>query len=185
MCSQLAALQFLPYAIRNNRTPLNQSAFINFAWYMIIYYQVPSFKIQTDILQVLKVSDEHLGETNTEKRVKYQPVFQKNAPDNFYLSSNIFVRNTMRTTVESFSLDHLNQPGLFCKNRPFTRADRSCNRLLSTLKFHKPIFKFFSRFATLIFEEYLKSGFDVKALRAFRVLRPLRLVSGVPSKCDT
>jgi hypothetical protein len=26
-------------------------------------------------------------------------------------------------------------------------------------------------------------GFDVKALRAFRVLRPLRLVSGVPSKC--
>lgn len=26
-------------------------------------------------------------------------------------------------------------------------------------------------------------GLDVKALRAFRVLRPLRLVSGVPSKC--
>lgn len=25
-------------------------------------------------------------------------------------------------------------------------------------------------------------SFDVKALRAFRVLRPLRLVSGVPSK---
>nr|AAC63050.1 voltage-gated calcium channel alpha-1 subunit [Cyanea capillata] len=36
-------------------------------------------------------------------------------------------------------------------------------------------------FASMIFEEYLKSGFDVKALRAFRVLRPLRLVSGVPS----
>ena len=30
---------------------------------------------------------------------------------------------------------------------------------------------------------YLRiKGFDVKALRAFRVLRPLRLVSGVPSK---
>uniref|UniRef100_A0A8C0VFW2 Voltage-dependent L-type calcium channel subunit alpha n=1 Tax=Cyanistes caeruleus TaxID=156563 RepID=A0A8C0VFW2_CYACU len=28
-----------------------------------------------------------------------------------------------------------------------------------------------------------KGGFDVKALRAFRVLRPLRLVSGVPSAC--
>lgn len=27
-------------------------------------------------------------------------------------------------------------------------------------------------------------GFDVKALRAFRVLRPLRLVSGVPSKSN-
>lgn len=27
-----------------------------------------------------------------------------------------------------------------------------------------------------------KDTFDVKALRAFRVLRPLRLVSGVPSK---
>ncbi|GBM85171.1 Voltage-dependent calcium channel type D subunit alpha-1, partial [Araneus ventricosus] len=26
----------------------------------------------------------------------------------------------------------------------------------------------------------MKDGFDVKALRAFRVLRPLRLVSGVP-----
>lgn len=25
-------------------------------------------------------------------------------------------------------------------------------------------------------------GFDIKALRAFRVLRPLRLISGVPSK---
>ena len=30
---------------------------------------------------------------------------------------------------------------------------------------------------------YMKiEGFDVKALRAFRVLRPLRLISGVPSK---
>jgi len=28
----------------------------------------------------------------------------------------------------------------------------------------------------------MRDGFDVKALRAFRVLRPLRLVSGVPSK---
>jgi voltage-dependent calcium channel L type alpha-1D len=28
----------------------------------------------------------------------------------------------------------------------------------------------------------MKEGFDVKALRAFRVLRPLRLVSGVPSE---
>lgn len=28
----------------------------------------------------------------------------------------------------------------------------------------------------------MKEGFDIKALRAFRVLRPLRLVSGVPSK---
>lgn len=29
------------------------------------------------------------------------------------------------------------------------------------------------------------AGLDVKALRAFRVLRPLRLVSGVPSACRT
>lgn len=34
-------------------------------------------------------------------------------------------------------------------------------------------------FVTMIFEEYIEV--DVKALRAFRVLRPLRLVSGVPS----
>ncbi len=28
---------------------------------------------------------------------------------------------------------------------------------------------------------FIPKGFDIKALRAFRVLRPLRLVSGVPS----
>jgi len=33
---------------------------------------------------------------------------------------------------------------------------------------------------SIVLDAYLK-GFDVKALRAFRVLRPLRLVSGVPS----
>ncbi|XP_046683031.1 muscle calcium channel subunit alpha-1-like isoform X6 [Homalodisca vitripennis] len=32
-----------------------------------------------------------------------------------------------------------------------------------------------------LLQSLLKEGFDVKALRAFRVLRPLRLVSGVPS----
>ncbi|XP_058807730.1 muscle calcium channel subunit alpha-1 isoform X4 [Phymastichus coffea] len=32
-----------------------------------------------------------------------------------------------------------------------------------------------------ILAAFMKEGFDVKALRAFRVLRPLRLVSGVPS----
>lgn len=30
-----------------------------------------------------------------------------------------------------------------------------------------------------------KGGFDMKALRAFRVLRPLRLVSGVPSESSS
>lgn len=33
-----------------------------------------------------------------------------------------------------------------------------------------------------ILQRIQMEGFDVKALRAFRVLRPLRLVSGVPSK---
>lgn len=52
----------------------------------------------------------------------------------------------------------------------------------------------FSRLFSVILEQLTKEtdggshsggkpgGFDVKALRAFRVLRPLRLVSGVPSK---
>ena len=41
---------------------------------------------------------------------------------------------------------------------------------------------FFFRIATILVKAFLSSGsFDVKALRAFRVLRPLRLVSGVPS----
>ena len=34
---------------------------------------------------------------------------------------------------------------------------------------------------TIALSSIMKEGFDVKALRAFRVLRPLRLVSGVPS----
>lgn len=33
-----------------------------------------------------------------------------------------------------------------------------------------------------VLQNVMPDGFDVKALRAFRVLRPLRLVSGVPSK---
>lgn len=52
---------------------------------------------------------------------------------------------------------------------------------------------FLSRLFSAILEQATKAdgvnsiggkgaGFDVKALRAFRVLRPLRLVSGVPSK---
>lgn len=32
-----------------------------------------------------------------------------------------------------------------------------------------------------VLSSVMKDAFDVKALRAFRVLRPLRLVSGVPS----
>ena len=53
---------------------------------------------------------------------------------------------------------------------------------LKTLCYVDASVLFSFRFASIVFEEYLKSGFDVKALRAFRVLRPLRLVSGVPSK---
>lgn len=34
---------------------------------------------------------------------------------------------------------------------------------------------------SIALQRIMKEGFDVKALRAFRVLRPLRLVSGVPS----
>lgn len=35
---------------------------------------------------------------------------------------------------------------------------------------------------TTLLTSVMPDGFNVKALRAFRVLRPLRLVSGVPSK---
>jgi hypothetical protein len=40
----------------------------------------------------------------------------------------------------------------------------------------------FSSVVSTILSSLQIEGFDVKALRAFRVLRPLRLVSGVPSK---
>ena len=39
-----------------------------------------------------------------------------------------------------------------------------------------------SRSVSTALSTLMKDGFDVKALRAFRVLRPLRLVSGVPSE---
>lgn len=42
-------------------------------------------------------------------------------------------------------------------------------------------FSFGFRLITLILTALKLEGLDVKALRAFRVLRPLRLVSGVPS----
>ncbi|GBP31104.1 Voltage-dependent calcium channel type D subunit alpha-1 [Eumeta japonica] len=37
------------------------------------------------------------------------------------------------------------------------------------------------RMVSTVLSSIFKDAFDVKALRAFRVLRPLRLVSGVPS----
>lgn len=40
----------------------------------------------------------------------------------------------------------------------------------------------FCRFVSTVLGELNLKGFDIKSLRAFRVLRPLRLVSGVPSK---
>ena len=43
-------------------------------------------------------------------------------------------------------------------------------------------FLFFYSVISTILSTLQIEGFDVKALRAFRVLRPLRLVSGVPSK---
>ena len=41
---------------------------------------------------------------------------------------------------------------------------------------------FLARLVSSILAVLQIEGFDVKALRAFRVLRPLRLISGVPSK---
>lgn len=41
---------------------------------------------------------------------------------------------------------------------------------------------FYFSVVSMILASLQIEGFDVKALRAFRVLRPLRLISGVPSK---
>lgn len=56
--------------------------------------------------------------------------------------------------------------------------------------FHSPVTRLFSVVLEMITKDAdsgsqsggKPGGFDVKALRAFRVLRPLRLVSGVPSE---
>ena len=48
-----------------------------------MYYQVPSIEILADIFACLSVFDSPKGSSNTAKtRKKYQPVFQKKAPDN-------------------------------------------------------------------------------------------------------
>jgi hypothetical protein len=46
------------------------------------------------------------------------------------------------------------------------------------------LFLLFFRVISSILASLQIEGFDVKALRAFRVLRPLRLISGVPSKLN-
>ena len=61
----------------------------------------------------------------------------------------------------------------------------SCKRWLKSLYLTSLIICFlftFFRVVSTILSTLQIEGFDVKALRAFRVLRPLRLVSGVPSK---
>ena len=52
------------------------------------------FKIQTDILQVLTVFDEPLGESNTKRRVKISACFHKKAPNNISIikSQNLKTR---------------------------------------------------------------------------------------------
>lgn len=54
------------------------------------------------------------------------------------------------------------------------RLNVAADHLIST--------SFLYRMVSIVLAMLMKEGFDVKALRAFRVLRPLRLVSGVPSK---
>lgn len=54
--------------------------------------------------------------------------------------------------------------------------------LLSLARSRQPLFSRSFSMVSTILTILMKEGFDVKALRAFRVLRPLRLVSGVPSK---
>ena len=51
---------------------------------MIIYYRVPLLKYRLMFLRVLKVFDEPLAQSHTERRVKYQLVFQKKASNNIF-----------------------------------------------------------------------------------------------------
>lgn len=54
---------------------------------------------------------------------------------------------------------------------------------LSLVSYSACLLQLLYRAVSTALSTMMKDGFDVKALRAFRVLRPLRLVSGVPSKC--
>ena len=46
---------------------------------------MPSYEIQADVLRFLKAFDEPLGESVTKRREKYQPVCQRNTPNNIFI----------------------------------------------------------------------------------------------------
>ena len=82
--------------------------------------------------------------------------------------------------------------GLPTERLEFARFHHRHDRVRRRLKLHRfnsfvttLVCSFFPSFCSVvstILSTLEIEGFDVKALRAFRVLRPLRLVSGVPSK---
>lgn len=57
-------------------------------------------------------------------------------------------------------------------------------RDLEFLSCFKTDFVVVARFITIFASGNTTSNFDLRTLRAVRVLRPLKLVSGVPSKYD-
>ena len=58
---------------------------------------MPAFEIQVDIFTRLSVFDSPKGSSNTLKtRKKYQPVFQKKAPNNIYYLLTEFAFRTVR-----------------------------------------------------------------------------------------
>lgn len=100
------------------------------------------------------------------------------------------------THHEGLSVDHLVSEGLHCKltqavTNPFWVVTASLFLFFLIISI---LFSFIPRLFSVVLEMITKDhdhggqsggkpgGFDVKALRAFRVLRPLRLVSGVPSE---
>jgi hypothetical protein len=71
---------------------------------------------------------------------------------------------------------------VFCKVGTFKlKFIFYCSNVKSNYFIQICFFLIFSVISTILSTLQIE-GFDVKALRAFRVLRPLRLVSGVPSK---
>ena len=74
-----------------------------------------------------------------------------------------------------------------CTQPPIFETLGTCSILLLSLSGELKKLDYVSNYSSLIsavLEQFSTGTTDIKALRAFRVLRPLRLVSGVPSKSE-
>lgn len=94
---------------------------------------------------------------------------------------NFFPLQHLRSAVEIFSSSCSNE-GMECL---LDYANVVPNNLPLLNSLHPPLFFIFFRFLPMILPAGSEESINLNTLRTFRVLRPLKLVSGVPSESTT